>query len=216
MLVEGSEYLTELAGTVAQLEEARFNQLLDECLTREIKPLQIIEAMSAGMEQVGRLYNEGEYFLAELVYSGEVFKSAMNRVKPLLGKTEEVPKSGRIVMGTVKDDIHDLGKNIVATMLDCSGFDVIDLGVDVPSERFVEAIRANEPDLVGMSILLTTAFGSLEKTIADIGRAGLREKVRIMIGGAVANERIRKQMNADFVGQDAPAAVEIARKTCSR
>lgn len=215
MPLKKPENLTELASALAGLEEGRFHELLERCLTEEIPPLTIIEAMSAGMEEVGRLYKEGQYFLAELVFSGEMFKGAMHRVKPLLSDTEKDRKSGRIVMGTVKDDIHDLGKNIVITMLECSGFEVIDLGVDVPSETFVEAIRTNEPDLVGMSILLTTAFGSMEKTIADIGRAGLRERVRIMIGGAVTNERIREQMRADFHGQDASVAVEIARKVCS-
>jgi len=212
---EKPSHLTDLSTALSTLDEARFNKILDQCLTRETPPLDIIQAMSAGMEEVGRLYKEGEYFLAELVFSGEVFKGAMEQVKLLLGDTKEVRTSGKVLMGTVKDDIHDLGKNIVITMLECSGFHVIDLGVDVPSEAFVEAIRAGEPDLVGMSILLTTAFGSMAKTIEDIGRAGLRKKVRIMIGGAVTNEKIREQVNADFHGRDASVAVEIAARVCS-
>lgn len=207
-----SKNLTKLAGAIAKMEENRVDEILTRYLDEKVPPLEIIREMSAGMEEVGRLYKEGEYFLAELVFSGEIFKNAMGRVKPLLGDSEKLETSGKVVLGTVKDDIHDLGKNIVATLLECAGFEVIDLGVDVPPEKFVEALRDSGAPLVGMSILLTTAYESLKNTVDAIRDAGLREKVKIMIGGAVTNEKITDQMGVDYHGQDASSGVEIARE----
>lgn len=212
MSLEGSNELSDLARALANLDEERVQTSLDRCFEQNVPAHVIIEELSAGMNAVGRRYKEGDYYLAELVFSGELFSSAMARVKPLLENETESRARGRVVLGTVKDDIHDLGKNIVRTLLECSGFQVIDLGVDVPPEKFIEAIRDSGALLVGMSVLLTTAFPSMQRTLDAISEAGLRERVRIMIGGAVTNEKIREQMGADYHGKDASVAVEIAEQ----
>jgi methylmalonyl-CoA mutase cobalamin-binding domain/chain len=152
----------------------------------------------------------------ELVYSGDIFKNAMARVSPLIKAGDGPGSKGTVVIGTVKDDMHDLGKNIVATMLECAGFTVVDIGVDAPTEKFVGAIRESGARLVGMSVLLTTAFNSMKETIAAIENAGLRSGVSIMIGGSVTSEKIRVEMGADFHGNNAADAVDIARSLYSR
>ena len=212
MPAKKSKKLTELAESIAKMEERKVEEILGRYLEEKMPPLRIIQEMSAGMEEVGRLYKKGEYFLAELVFSGEIFKSAMDRVKPLLGDSDKLETSGKVVLGTVKDDIHDLGKNIVGTLLECAGFEVIDLGVDVPPEKFVEALRDTGAPLLGMSILLTTAFESLQATVDAISKAGLRDRVKIMIGGAVTTKKITSQMSVDYHGQDASSGVDIARE----
>lgn len=204
--------ISELARALADLEEEKFTALFNDYLRRQIDPLMIVDELYAGMDDVGRLYKEGEYFLSELVFSGELFKNAMQKIKPLLMSTEGNISAGTVVMGTVQGDIHELGKNIVNTMLECSGFEVIDVGVDAPAEKFVKALKQSDASLVGMSLLLTTAYESLKQTIEAIDKSGLRERVTIMIGGGSVNEKICKQFGGDFYGRDATQAVDIARQ----
>ncbi|MBI5843639.1 MAG: cobalamin B12-binding domain-containing protein [Deltaproteobacteria bacterium] len=215
--MEPSHILTiQLASALAGLEENSVESVLEKCIENDIPPLTIIDGLSKGMEEVGNLYRQGEYYLSELVYSGDIFNKAMGRVKPLIPKgAAGVRSSGMVVMGTVKNDVHDLGKNIVVTMLECSGFTVHDVGVDAEPEKFVEALKRSGARLVGMSVLLTTAFGSLQSTIDAVKEAGLGERVKTVIGGAVVNEDIRKKMGADYFGADAIQAVDIARKVYS-
>lgn len=202
--------ITVLSQSLANLEEDAVNQLIEGYLTTNGDPLMIVDALSKGMEKVGRLYKDGEYALAELIYSGEIFKGAMERVKPFIKAGNDM-SAGRIIMGTVMGDIHDLGKGIVTTMLECSGFSVIDLGVDVPAERFVEAVKNSGAKLVGMSLLLTTAMDAMRETIQALTKAGYRDHLKIMIGGAPTSERLRDEIGADFYGRDAIEAVSIAR-----
>jgi len=202
--------ITALSQSLASLEEDAVNQLIEGYLTTKGDPLIIVSELSKGMERVGQLFKEGEYALGELIYSGEIFKGAMERVKPFIKAGNDMP-AGRIIMGTVMGDIHDLGKGIVTTMLECSGFSVIDLGVDVPAERFVEAVKDSGARLVGMSLLLTTAMDAMRETIQSLEKAGLRDRVKIMIGGAPTSERLRDEIGADFYGRDAIEAVAIAR-----
>jgi methylmalonyl-CoA mutase cobalamin-binding domain/chain len=202
--------ITALSQSLANLEEDAVNQLIEGYLTTNGDPLMIVDELSKGMEKVGRLYKDGEYALAELIYSGEIFKGAMERVKPFIKAGNDM-SAGRIIMGTVMGDIHDLGKGIVTTMLECSGFSVIDLGVDVPAERFVEAVKDSGAKLVGMSLLLTTAMDAMRETIQALTKAGYRDRVKIMIGGAPTSERLRDEIGADFYGRDAIEAVAIAR-----
>ena len=154
--------MDRLAQTFSALEEDRVYQLVNECLEKSITPLLIVNELSRGMEKVGQLFKDDEYALAELIYAGEIFKEAMEKIKPLLLDGES-SSAGLVIMGTVEGDIHDLGKNIVITMLECSGFKVIDLGVDVPAKKFVEAIKESGASLIGMSLLLTTAMDSLQR-----------------------------------------------------
>ena len=200
-----------LPGIFASLEEDRVLEIIDRYLSVNGDALRIVAGLSQGMEAVGQLYKNEEYALAELVYAGEIFKEAMKRVKPRLVEGDDT-HHGECIMGTVEGDIHDLGKNIVSTLLECSGFRVIDLGVDVPPARFVEAVRDSRARLVGMSLLLTTAIDAVGTTINALTEAGFRDRIAIMIGGAPASERLRSEIGADFYGRDAIEALAIARR----
>lgn len=203
--------LTALSQSMARLDEDAVNGIIDGYITTHADPLKIVDELSQGMEAVGGLYNEGEYALGELVYAGELFKSAMTKIKPYIKATNSIP-AGRLIIGTVQGDIHDLGKNIVVMLLECAGFSVIDLGVDVPPEKFVEAVKNSGAVLVGMSLLLTTAIDAMHATIHALSEAGYRERIKIMIGGAPTNERLKNAIGADFYGRDAVEAVAIAKR----
>ncbi len=161
---------------------------------------------------MGERFRREEYFLSELIYSGEIFKNTMAILQPLCKASVYAKDKAVVVMGTVQGDIHDLGKNIVITMLECAEFKVVDIGVDAPARRFVEAVVDSKASLVGMSMLLTTVFDAARDTVAAITQANLRDKVKIMIGGSVTNEDVRRDIGADFWGRDAAAAVDIARE----
>lgn len=206
--------LSELGRTLADLDEAGVENLVRQALSQGKAPEAIITDLSDGMAEVGERFRQEEYFLTELIYSGDIFKNAMNVLQPLCKPVADGKAGGVVIIGTVQGDIHDLGKNIVATLLECAGFTVVDIGVDVPAQRFVEAAVESKAVLVGMSMLLTTAFDSARETIAAFTRANLRDRVKIMIGGSVTNEDVRQDMGADFWGKDATAAVDIARGVC--
>jgi len=206
--------LSAIGMAIAELDESGVETLVRKELENGTAPEQIISELSDGIEEVGERYRREEYFLTELIYSSEMFKNAMTVLKPLCKRTADEKLSGVVVMGTVKGDIHDLGKNIVTNLLECAGFSVVDLGVDVPLERFVQAVVSSNAALVGMSMLLTTAFEAAKETIAAIERANLRGRVKIMLGGSVTSENVRRDMGADFWGRDATSAVDIAREVC--
>ncbi len=199
-----------LTQAVAALEEDDLNDLLEGLISVATPPLEIINALSRGMEKVGAMYDGGIYFLSELIFSGEIFKEAMGRIKPLLEDEGCGESMGKVLMGTVRGDIHDLGKNIVIVLLECAGYEVIDLGVDVPPEVFVQALKDDSITLVGMSSLLTTAFEAMEQTVEAVCEAGLRDDVRIMIGGGSTSDMLKEKIGADFFGKNATAAVEFA------
>ena len=207
--------MDQLVQAFSALEENEVFKLVDEYLAKKVDPLVIVNGLSKGMEQVGQLFKDDEYALAELIYAGEIFKEAMEKIKPLLLDGES-SSAGLVIMGTVEGDIHDLGKNIVITMLECSGFKVIDLGVDVPAKKFVEAIKESGASLIGMSLLLTTAMDSLRNAIMAIEEAGIRNNIKIMIGGAPVSEHLRVETGADYLGHDAVEALTIARKVFSQ
>jgi methanogenic corrinoid protein MtbC1 len=200
----------QLSRSLAELDEGSVERIMDRMLLDGVAPLEIIHDLTAGMEDVSRLYKEEEYALGELIYAGVIFKNAMNRTRPYL-KNENVESRGTVVMGTVKGDIHDLGKNIVIMLLECHGFRVIDLGVDVPKEQFVNAVQQSGAKLLGMSALLTTALPEMQEVIRALGNAGLRDQVCIMIGGATTSGKFGKEIGADFYGRDAVEGVNIAK-----
>ncbi len=206
--------LTEMGRAISELNEDQVDQLLKVAISKKVAPVQLINELSAGMEEVGRLFKEGSYFLAELIYSGEIFKKAVKELKPLI-PVESNRSSGTVVVGTVKNDVHDIGKNIVVTMLQSSGFEVIDVGVDAPAEKFLQAARSSGASLVGLSLLLTTGFESMHGTIKAFEAGGMRDRVKIMIGGGVISETVREQMGADYYGKDAIEAVKIAQSVYS-
>jgi methanogenic corrinoid protein MtbC1 len=204
--------LSELGRALAELDEAGVETLVQKGLDQKIPPEQIISELSAGITEVGERFRREEYFLSELIYSGEIFKNTMAILQPLCKASVDAKDKAVVVMGTVQGDIHDLGKNIVITMLECAEFKVVDIGVDAPPQRFVEAVVDSKASLVGMSMLLTTVFDAARDTVAAITQANLRDKVKIMIGGSVTNEDVRRAIGADFWGSDAAAAVDIARE----
>lgn len=179
-----------------------------------IGPLDVVEkALRPAMSIVGEKFEEGEFFLSELIVSGQLFKEIMSEIiEPRLSVREKGKKLGTVIIGTVKGDLHDIGKNIVATMLRIAGFEVIDLGVDVPAEKFVEAVEKYRPDILGMSALLTTVIGEIKHVIDSLKSRGLRDKVKVIVGGAAVTASFAKEVGADGYGKDAVEAVRVCKK----
>ena len=202
----------QLVHAIADMREDEALQLVEEMVEGGVEPMAILDAAREAMGIVGKRYEEGTYFLPELMLSGEMLNRITDILKPELAKLPEIERHGKVLIGTVKGDIHDIGKNIVTFMLDVNGFDVLDLGVDVSPQKFVEAIQDFEPQVIGLSGFLTLAFDTMKETIEAIETAGLRDGVKIMIGGGQVNEEIQKYAGADAYGRDAMAGVTLARK----
>jgi len=194
------------------MREEEALKLVREMVEGGSKPVAILDAAREAMAIVGQRYDEGTYFLPELMLAGEMMNQITDIVKPALAKLPEIERQGKVVIGTVEGDIHDVGKNIVSFMLDVNGFEVLDLGVDVSPQKFVEAIRNFRPQVVGLSGFLTLAFDVMKETVEAIKTAGLRDGVKIMIGGGQVNEEIRRYAGADAYGKDAMAGVSLAQK----
>jgi methanogenic corrinoid protein MtbC1 len=201
----------DLVNLLADLKEDEVLKLTKEKLDANEDPLKILEDSRKGMEIVGNRFADGEYFLPELVFSGEILKQITELVKPKLSQAVETKRLGKVVLGTVAGDIHDIGLNIVDFMLDVNGFEVYNLGVDVSPERFVEKIKETNAGIVGLSGFLTPAFDSMKDTVQAIVAAGLRDKTKIMIGGGQIDEQVRQYAAADAYGKDAMAAVSLAK-----
>ncbi len=202
----------ELTKAIADLQENEALRLTEEKLARGEEPKLVLEEGRQGMEAIGKRFANGEYFLPELIYSGEIFKQISELVKPKLKAEATSEKLGKIVIGTVAGDIHDIGKDIVVFMLDVSGFEVYDLGVDVSPQKFVEKIKETNAPIVGLSGFLTLAFDSMKETVDAIKEAGVRDRVKIMIGGGQIDEDIRKYSGADAYGRDAMTGVALAKE----
>lgn len=202
----------DLTTALAELEEEEALRITKERLDAGEDPMKILEDSRKGIEIVGKRFSEGDYFMPELVYSGEILREITEMVKPKLTKTVQVNRLGKFVIGTVAGDIHDIGKDIVAFMLDINGFEVYDLGVDVPPQKFVEKVEETKAEIVGLSGFLTLAFDAMKETIEAIKVAGLRDKIKIVIGGGQVNDEIRKYTGADAYGQDAMVAVSLAKE----
>ena len=202
----------KLVTAIADMEEKEALALATELLAAQTDPVAILDDCRSAMELVGQRFEAGTYFLPELMLAGEMLAEITEIVKPEMAKTQEIQRHGKVLIGTVKGDIHDIGKNIVTFMLDANGFEVKDLGVDVPAEKFVEAIREFQPQVVGLSGFLTLAFDAMKETVAAIQAAGLRDGVKIMIGGGPVSEEVRNYTGADAYGKDAMAGVSLARQ----
>jgi methanogenic corrinoid protein MtbC1 len=201
-----------LVNALADLKEQEALKIVKDRLSAGEDPLKIMEDARQGMEIVGKRFASSEYFIPDLVYSGEILKAATELVKPKLAKAAESKKLGKIVFGTVAGDIHDIGKDIVVFMLDVNGFEVHDLGVDVPAQKFVDKIKETDAPIVGLSGFLALAFDSMKDTVEAIKEAGLRDKVKIMIGGGQITDEIKKYTGADAYGKDAMTGVTLAKK----
>ena len=175
-------------------------------------PLNILNDARRALETLGKRFASREYFIPELVYSGEILKEITDMVKPKLVKAAEIKRLGKVIIGTVAGDIHDIGKDIVVFMLDVNGFEVYDLGVDVPAQKFVDKIKETNASIVGLSGFLTLAFDSMKETVEAIRAADLRDKVKIMIGGGQIDDEVRKHTQADAYGRDAMAGVSLAKE----
>jgi len=202
----------DLLKAIADLHEEEALRITEERLSAGDKPLDILDEARRGMGVVGKRFADGEYFIPDLVYSGEIMKEVTNIVKPKLTGEAKVKRLGKVIIGTVAGDIHDIGKDIVVFMLDISGFEVYDLGIDVPGHKFVEKIEETKAGIVGLSGFLTLAFDSMKETIEAVEAAGLRDKVRIMIGGGQVDDEVRKYTGADAYRPDAVSAVSLAKE----
>jgi methanogenic corrinoid protein MtbC1 len=202
----------DLVTILADLKEKEALEIVQNRLAAGDDPLGILDDARRGMETVGNRFENSEYFIPDLVYSGEILKEITDLVKPKLTKAAEVKRVGKVIIGTVSGDIHDIGKNIVTFMLDVNGFEVFDLGVDVPPQQFVDQVKETGATVVGLSGFLTLAFDSMKETVEAIGAAGLRDKVKVMIGGGQMNEDIRKYTGADAYGANAMAGVSLAKQ----
>ena len=197
---------------LADLKEKEALKIAEDRLKAGEEPVKILDDARKAMELVGKRFASSEYFMPDLVYSGEILREITEMVKPKMGKAGEIKRVGKVVFGTVAGDIHDIGKDIVVFMLDVNGFEVYDLGVDVPAQKFVEKIKESGAPIVGLSGFLTLAYDSMKQTIDAMKAAGLRDKVKVMIGGGQISEEVRKYTGADAYGKDAMAGVSLAKK----
>ena len=202
----------KLVTHIAEMQEEEALALIKELLDAGTPPIAILDDARAAMEIVGKRFEEQQYFLPELILAGEMLKAISTEVKPYFEGEEEVEKRAKIVIGTVQGDIHDIGKDIVVFMLDVNGFEVHDLGVDVPPQTFIDKIKETQAPVVALSGFLTLAFESMKETVEAIEAAGLRDGIKIMVGGGAVDERVSDYAGADAFGADAMAAVAHAQK----
>jgi dimethylamine corrinoid protein len=199
-----------LVDAMADLQEDTVLEEVQALKAKGVPPVEIIGALQMGMAVVGQRFEEKEYYLSELIMSAEVFNAA----RPLLDFGAVGPsRYGTVVIGTIYQDVHDIGKNIVSAVLSGHGVDVIDIGVDVPTERFIDAVRKHKPRILGISCLLTTCFGNVRNCISAIEAAGLRDGLTVVVGGGPVDEAAGRFMGADAVCKDAMAAVEFCTRT---
>jgi methanogenic corrinoid protein MtbC1 len=203
---------SKLINFMADMKEEEALALVKELLKEGANPIAILDDARSAMELVGKRFEAGEYFIPDLMMAGEILKGISDIVKPLIEQGNTSAKKGKVLIGTVAGDIHDIGKDIVIFMLDVSGYDVLDIGIDVPMQVFVEKAREFKPHVIGLSGFLTLAFDSMKKTVEALEEAGLRDSVKIMIGGGQMDDEVCKYARADAYGKDAIAAVNLCRQ----
>ncbi len=201
----------KLASALIELEEQQVAAMVAQQLSAGTPPLTILDEMRRGMTEIGDRFASGTYFLTDLIMAAEIFGKVMKEVEPRL-TGDRGGAAGDVVFATVKGDVHDIGKNIVVAMLRGADFRVHDLGVDVPPERIVEKLKETHAGVLGLSALLTTSFDSMKATVEAMRQAGLRDRVKVMVGGGPVDERVRAYVGADACGHDAQQAVSLARQ----
>ena len=204
--------MAELKDLLAELKEPEALDYVEKQLAAGADAAGMLDEARAGMKVVGQKFAEGTYFIPDLIFSGEILKQIAEKLKPHMsagGAAEK--KLGTVVVGTVEGDIHDIGKDMVVFMLDTAGFEVIDVGIDAPAGKFVEAIKSSGAQVVGLSGFLTLAFDAMKNTVEAIAEAGLRDKVKIMIGGGQIDDEVCKYTGADAYGNDANAAITLTQ-----
>jgi 5-methyltetrahydrofolate--homocysteine methyltransferase len=206
-----SDILKQLADKLYVGDRDAVAELTRKALDDGLLPGEVLnDGLVAGMDRVGVDFRDGVLFVPEVLIAARAMHAAMDILRPLLAEGD-VPAAGRVVLGTVAGDLHDIGKNLVGMMLEGGGFEIIDLGVDQSPEKVVEMVRTEKPDLVGLSALLTTTMPAMQRTIEVLKEAGLRESVRVMIGGAPVTQSYADEIGADGYAPDAASAVELAR-----
>lgn len=204
--------LTDLAQALVDLEKERVNAIVEDKLKKGILPLEIVKELNEGMIEVGERFASCEYFISELMYSSHIMKETMARLDPLFGQIDLSGSGNIVVVGTVKGDIHDIGKNIVVTLLKNAGFRVIDMGIDVPAERFAEKLKETGAKALGLSCLLNITFQEMRNVVDTLTRAGIRDQVKVIIGGQPTDEKVREYVGADYYAPDAVAGVKICKE----
>ncbi len=214
--MQPSRPLTELTEAVIAGEKARAVALVNEGLRRGEEPMALFDALAEGIAVVGQRYQSGEYFIPDLVLGANAMRAGAALISGEIAGRQSVRHTlGKLVLGTVKTDLHDIGKNLVALLFQVGGFEVVDLGVDVPAERFVEAVRAERPDVLGLSTLLTVGMQRQAETLRALSQAGLREGLIVLVGGAPLNQRSADDIGADGYASNAVAAVALAKRLLS-
>ena len=202
----------KLIEALADLKEEESIQIVKDLLAANEDPMKIINTGTKAMEIVGQRFEDGQYFLPHLLLAGDLLKQISELVKPLIQGNAKKEYLGKVLIGTVQGDVHDIGKDIVTFLLDVNGFEVKDIGVDVSPETFVKEIEAFQPTVVGMSALLTVAYESMKKTVDAIKDAGLRDNLKIIIGGAQASDKVAEYTGADACGRNAFDGVNLAKR----
>jgi len=211
MASSGERAIAELRDKLVELDFEGAKKAAQDALDAGVSPQKIVTGgIGEGMNIVGQKFEKSEYFLSELIVAGEVAKEVTQLLQPHL-KGTQLKKLGKVVIGTVRGDLHDIGKNIVAMMLETAGFEVIDLGSDVPAEKFVDAVKKHNPDIVGMSALLTVTMTEMATVIQQMKDSGVRKKVKVIVGGAPLTDDYAKSIEADAFGRDAVQGAEICK-----
>ena len=209
MMSDNQAILDKLSEAIVELDIDSIVELCKSAIESGIQPYDIvINGMAKGMEIVGQKYEDGEYYLAELIMAGETMKEGMTFLEPHLAESD-MEKAGTCIVGTVKGDLHDIGKNVFVSLLKAQNYEVIDLGVDISPEQFIEAVKEHKPNLVAMSALLTTTMVEMENVVKQLKEAGLRDSVKIIIGGAPLNQKYATGIGADAAATDAVEGIRI-------
>jgi len=201
----------ELVKLLSDLKEPEALAFVEKALGEGVDAMDLLGQAKEGMNIVGQRFASEEYFIPDLVFSGEILKGIVQMLEPHIKKGEEAERLGKVIIGTVAGDIHDIGKDLVVFMLDVNGFEVLDLGIDVPVQKFVDTIKETGSRVVGLSGFLTLAFQSMKDTVEAINAAGLRNDVKIMIGGGQIDEQVKSFTGADAYGKDAMEAVTLTK-----
>lgn len=203
--------LEEILKSIVEMEEEEAVNKAKEYIEGGGDAKKLLEVCRDAMGKIGEKFEKGEYFLSELILGGEIFKEIMEFTLPKIKDGSE-KKLGKIVLGTVKEDVHNIGKDIFKVFAEASGFEVIDIGIDTPEEKFVEAVKEHKPDIIGMSCLITAGVTSMKKTVDKLNEAGLRDGVKIIIGGGRVDESVKEYAGADAWADDAAKGVRLCKQ----
>ena len=207
---EGRRAMGKLKDAMIALDKSGVLDAVNVGIGAGQDPLEIVDQAREGMDEIGQKFEAGEFFLMELMRAAQIFEAAAEVLNPIIKERYgDVEAKGTVLLGTVKGDIHDLGKNIVGNLLDCRGYDVIDLGVDVPAEVFVEKIKEHKPQVVGLSALLTACVQEMNKTVKAMEDAGVRDDVKVIVGGGIVGDVNKSEIGADYATTDANDGIRV-------